>query len=229
VSALLLAVGPLRADVIAIDAMRSPFCLVTESVRISVGKDMAIVEGDFDYKYVRRYDATDTTDRIAFQYAVFAPKTAGSLEELIAITQARLHLGSLDFEPEDFIVPGEGAEAATTATQAETRPVILVFRVPRRLLHQQCRLHISHYQLHDRYAGKTVVTYRPMLPDFETLKNELLFSRTDFTIEFEVVDALQFHRLSANRFVEQETPRRLVLHPVDREDIVIEVAGSSGK
>jgi hypothetical protein len=229
VFALLLAAGPLRSDVVAVDAMRSPFCIVAESVKISVGKDMALVEGDYDFKYVRRYDAPDMADRVPFQYEVFAPKTSDSLEDFIAVTQARVHLGSLDFEPEDFILPGQNSEDATTVMPADTRPVILVFRIPRRLLHQQCRLHISHCQLHDRYAGKTVVNFLPSLPDFEALKNELLFSRTDFTIEFEAIDAVQLHRLSANRFVDRETPERLVLHPVDRENIVVEVAAPSGK
>ena len=227
--ALLFALEPLRADVIAVDAIRSPFCLVAESVRISVGKDMAFVEGDYDYKYVRRYDAADMPDRIPFRYAVVAPKTAESLDDLIAVTQAKLHLGSMDFDPEDFLLPAQNPEAAPPAAQADTRPVILVFRIPRRLLHQQCRLHVSHYQLHDRYAGKVVVAYLPWLPDFEALKNELLFSRSDFIVEFEAVDAVQLRRLSARSFVEQEAPRRLILHPVDREEILVEVTESNGK
>jgi hypothetical protein len=227
--ALLLAAGSLRAEVIAADAVRSPFCLVAESVRIGVGKDMAFVEGDYDYKYVHRYDSADMTGQISFQYAVMAPKTADSIDELIATTQAKLHLGSLDFEPEDFILPGQSREAAPEVGQADARPVILIFRIPRRLLHQQCRLHISHYQLHDRYAGRTVAAYLPLLPDFEALKNELLFSRTDFTIDFEAVDAVRLRRLSANSSVDRETPQRLILHPVHLENIVVEVAASTGK
>lgn len=229
VFALLLATKPLPAEVIAVDVDRTPFCLVAESVRISVGKDMAIVEGDYDYKYVRRFDAVGTNDRIPFQYAVYAPKTADSLDELIAITQAKLHMDSLDFEPVDFSLPGQSLEAALKVAPEATRPVILVFRIPRRLLHQQCRLHISHCQLHDRYAGKTVTACLPLLPDFEALKNELLFSRTDFIIEFEVVDAVQLRRLSVNRSVDRETPQRLVLHPMHLENIVVEVAASTGK
>ena len=225
---LLLPARPLQADVIAVEAIRSPFCLVGESVRISAGKDLAIVEGDYDYKYVRRYDTAGLTERIPFHYAVMAPKTAESADELIAVTQAKLHLGSLDFEPEDFILPGESLEASTKVP-SDARPVILVFRVPRRLLHQQCRVHISHYQTYDHYAGKTVMTYLPFLPDFEILKNELLFSRDDFAVSFEVVDAVQLHRLSANQFVQKETPQLLTLHPVHLENIVLEVAGAPGK
>ena len=68
-----------------------------------------------------------------------------------------------------------------------------------------------------------------MLPDFEALKNELLFSRTDFTIDFEAVDAVRLRRLSANSSVDRETPQRLILHPVHLENIVVEVAASTGK
>ena len=229
VSALLLAAGPVPAEIIALGVNRPPFCLVAESVRIGVGRHMAFLEGDYDYKYVARYDSTEMADGVSFQYMVAAPKTADSLDELIAATQAKLHLGSLDLEPEDFLVPGESVDAATKAAQMDTRPVILIFRIPRRLLHQQCRLHVSHYQLHDRYAGKTVMTLLPLLPDFEPLKNELLFSQSDFTIELDVVDAVQLRRLSANRYVDRETPQRLILHPVDHESILVEVTGAAGK
>ncbi len=227
--ALLLAAARLRGEAVAIEAARSPFCLVAESVSIGIGKDMVLVEGDYDYKYVRRYDSAAVPERISFSYAVFAPKTAEDLEDLNAITQARLHVGSLDFEPAGFLLPGETTGATAKAALTNSRLVFLVFQIPRGLLRQQCRLHISHYQMHDHYAGKTVVAYLPLLPDFETLKNELLFSQSDFTVAFEVVDAVQLHRLSANRAVYRETPQQLTLHPVDHESIVVEVTASRGK
>jgi hypothetical protein len=95
--------------------------------------------------------------------------------------------------------------------------------IPRALLRRQCRLHISHYQPHYRFAGKEVSACLPLLPDFESLKDELLFSRIDFTVEFETVDAVRLRRLSANESVAQETPQRVKVHPVHRENIAVEV------
>ena len=71
------------------------------------------------------------------------------------------------------------------------------------------------------------MAFLPLLPDFELLKNELLFSRVDFTVEFEAVDAVRLRRLSANESVGQETPQRVTVHPVDRENIAIEVNRSA--
>lgn len=225
-----LAAGPLPADVIPVEPVpRSPFCLVAESVRISVGKDLALVEGDYDFRYVRRYEAAAMPDQIPFYYAVFVPKSAESLEEFTAITGAKLHLGSLDFGPEAFTTVADAPEAAIQTAPADARIVIFVFKIPRRLLHQQCRLHISHYQPHYHYAGKTVAACLPLLPDFESLKNEFLFSQSDFAVDLEAVDAVQLHLLSVNRSVELETPQRVRVHPVDRENIVVEVAGPAGK
>ena len=229
VLALFFAVEPLPAELIPVEALRSPFCLVAESVQISVGKDMALVEGDYDFRYVRRYDAAALPDQISFPDAVFVPKSAESLEDFIALTEAKLHVGSLDFAPGDFVALPDGSGTAIQIPPAEARIVLLVFKIPRRLLRQQCRLHISHCQPHCHCAGKTVAACLPLLPDFESLKNELLFSRSDFTVEFETVDAVQLHRLSVNQSVERETPQHVSVHPVDREIIAVEVAGLSGK
>ncbi len=224
-----LAAGTLPTEVIPVEALRSPFCLVAESVRVSAGKGLAIVEGDYDFRYVRRYEPAALPDQIPFYYAVFVPKSADSLEDFAAITGAKLHLGSLDFVPEDFVPVPDAPDAAIQIAPEDARIVILVFKVPRRLLRQQCRLHLSHYQPYYHSGGKAVAAFLPLLPDFESLKNELLFSRSDFTIEFETVDAVRLHRLSVNQFVEQETPQQVSVHPVDRENIALEVAGSAGK
>jgi hypothetical protein len=217
------AVGPPPAGVIAVDPVRSPFCLVTESVRVSVGKDLSIVEGDYDFKYVRRFEPGQTPDRIAFQYPVFAPKEVDNLETLIAITQPRLRVGSLEFAPEDFTVLAEPASGSLQFVSEDVRVFIFTFLIPRALLRQQCRLHISHYQPHYRFAGKEVSACLPLLPDFESLKDELLFSRIDFIVEFEAVDAVRLRRLSANESVAQESPQRVKVHPVHRENIAVEV------
>lgn len=217
------ATGSSSAGVVAVDPVRSPFCLVTESVRVSVGKDLSIVEGDYDFKYLRRLEAVESTDRIAFQYPIFAPKDADDLESVVAITQARLRVGTVEFAPEDFTLLAEAGGSPLPFVPEDVRVLILRFMVPRALLRQQCRLHISHYQPHYRFAGKEVSACLPLLPDFESLKDELLFSRVDFTVEFEAVDAVKLRRLSANESVAQETPLRVKIHPVHRENIAMEV------
>jgi hypothetical protein len=68
-----------------------------------------------------------------------------------------------------------------------------------------------------------VSAWLPLLPDFEALKNEFLYSRVDFTVEFEAVDAVRLHRLSANESVVQETPQRVQVHPIHWENIAVEV------
>jgi hypothetical protein len=214
---------PLHADLIAVESARSPFCLVAESVKVSVGKQLSMVEGEYDFKYVSRFDRADRSDRIAFQYAAFAPKEADSLEALVEITQIKLRVGTVEFAPEDFAFVEEDAGASLQIVPEDARGVIFTFRIPRALLHQQCTLHISHYQPHYRFAGKKVSAWLPLLPDFEALKNEFLYSRVDFTVEFEAVDAVQLHRLSINESVVQETPQRVKVHPVHRENIAVAV------
>jgi hypothetical protein len=68
-----------------------------------------------------------------------------------------------------------------------------------------------------------VSAWLPLLPDFDAFKNEFLYSRVDFTVEFEAVDAVQLHRLSINESVVQETPHRVKVHPVHRENIAVAV------
>jgi hypothetical protein len=109
----------------------------------------------------------------------------------------------------------------------DVRVFIVTFLIPRALLRQQCRLHITHDQPHYRFAGKEVSACLPLLPDFDLLKDELLFSRVDFTVEFEAVDAVRLRRLSANASVVQETPLRVTVHPVHRENIAVEVTSSA--
>lgn len=223
--ALSVAAGPLSAGVLAVDPVRSPFCMVTESVRVSVGQGLSIVEGDYDYKYVQRFDAGGNSDRVAFRYAVFAPKDVDNLETLVAITQAKLRLGTVEFAPDDFTLWPQTAGSALQFVPEDVRVFVLTFRIPRALLRRQCRLHITHYQPHYQYAGKEVSAYLPLLPDFESLKDELLFSRTDFTVKFEAVAAVRLRRLSANGFVGQESPQLVEIHPVHQENIAVEVIG----
>jgi len=213
----------LHGELLAVESARSPFCLVAASVRVSVGRQLSMVEGDYELKYVPRLDRAERTDRIAFQYAAFVPKEADSLEALVEITQLKLRVGTVEFAPEDFVPWGDRAETSLQIFPENARLVIFIFRIPRALLHRQCTLHLSHYQPHYQFAGKQVSAWLPLLPDFEEFKNEFLYSRVDFTVEFEAVDAVQLHRLSGNESIVQETPQRVKVHPVHRENIAVAV------
>jgi len=100
---------------------------------------------------------------------------------------------------------------------------ILRFSIPRTLLRDRVTLTVSYFQPHYQMAGREVAAYLPLLPDFEALKNELLFSTLDFMVGFEAVDAVRLHRLSANRSAEAEIPGKVVVHPAHREIIAVSV------
>jgi len=213
----------LRAGVLVLNSGRSPFCIVGETVRVSVARDLAMVEGEYDLKYVRRWDAADHAEDVPFTYAVFASKDADGLDAVDAVAQARLRIGSVDFEPDDCLFLPEYPAPAIHAAPEDARVAILTFRIPRRLLKQQCRVKITHYQPFYRFGGKTVVAFLPLLPDFEALKNELLFSKSDFSVAFEVVDAVRLGRLTPNASVEGSTAQKFTVHPSHRENIAAEV------
>ena len=107
---------------------------------------------------------------------------------------------------------------------------ILIFQVPRAVLRDRFSASLTYFQPTYRFADQEVVAYLPLLPDFEALKNELLISRSDFTVEFEAIDAIRLHRLSANESVGGESPEKVTVHPVHREIIAvaIEAAGPAG-
>ena len=117
----------------------------------------------------------------------------------------------MEFAPEDFTLSVENTGGSPQFVPEDVRVFIVTFLIPRALLRQQCRLHITHDQPHYRFAGKEVSACLPLLPDFDLLKDELLFSRVDFTVEFEAVDAVRLRRLSANASVVQETPLRVTV------------------
>jgi hypothetical protein len=99
----------------------------------------------------------------------------------------------------------------------------LIFRLPRAILRDRFSLSVRYFQPHFRLGGREISAYLPLLPDFETFKNEFLFSRIDFSVEFEAVGAVRLHRLSANTAVAQETPQRVKVNPVHQERIAVEV------
>ena len=217
------AAAPVRAAPIALLLSRSPFCLVGESVTLSVARPMSMVEGRYDFKYVPSFDRGARADQVTFDFPVLVPKETDGLEALLEITQMKLRVGGVEFQPVDY-GPWPDSEAVPLPVVPENIKVaILSFSLPRALLRDRVTLTVSYFQPHYRIAGQTVAAYLPLLPDFEALKNELLFSTLDFTVGFEAVDAVRLHRLSANRAVETETPGKVVVHPAHREIIAVAV------
>jgi hypothetical protein len=218
-----LAVAPARADAIALLLSRSPFCLVGETVTVGVARHMSMVEGRYDFKYVPRFDRGTRTDHVTFEFPVFVPKETDSLEAIVEITQIKLRVGGIEFQPVDY---GPWPDSETVPLQVvpeDIKVAILYFSVPRTLLRDRVTLTVSYFQSHYQIAGREVAAHLPLLPDFEALKNELLFSTLDFTVGFEAVDAVRLHRLSINSSVGEETPAKVIVHPVHRENIVVAV------
>ena len=220
---LALVAAPVRAEAIAVLLSRSPFCLIGESVTIGVARHMSMVDGRYDFKYVPHFDRGVRTDEVSFEFPVFVPKETDSLEALLEITQMKLRVGGVEFQPVDY-GPWPDTEAVPLQVVPEDIKVtILRFSVPRALLRDRVTLTITYFQPHYQIAGREVAAYLPLLPDFEALKNELLFSTLDFTVGFDAVDAVRLRRLSANRSVEAETPGKVVVHPAHREIIAVAV------
>jgi hypothetical protein len=217
------AAGETPPSAIAVEPLRSPFVMIGGSVSVSVGRHLSLVEGRLDFRYVRRLERGSASERCTFECAIFAPKDADSLADLTALTQARLHVGAVDYEPDDFAVWLDSDEKPVQFLPDDTRIVILIFRLPRAVLRERFTLGIRYFQPHFRFGGREISACLPLLPDFEAYKNELLYSRTDFTVEFEAVDAVRLHRLTANEAVVQETPQRVKVNPVHRENIAVEV------
>jgi hypothetical protein len=211
-----------RAQDVALVVSRSPFCLVGQSVTVSVAAGMSMVDGQYEYKYVPRFDQVPPSDSVPFDFPVFVPKSVDGLDALTEITQIKLHVGRAAFDPADCVPLPESAQALPMVPD-DTRAMVFTFQLPRTLLQKQLTLRLSYFQPHFHYAGQEVSAYLPWLPDFEALKNELLFSRDDFVVDFQAVGAVRLHRLSVNRAVVSDTPREVKVHPVDREMIAVAV------
>ncbi|HUJ42943.1 MAG TPA: hypothetical protein VLW52_04970 [Opitutaceae bacterium] len=209
---------------IAVEPLRSPFVVIGEAVSVSVGKHLSIVEGRYDFRYVRRLERGGASERCTFEYPVFAPRDADSLADLIALTQPKLHVGAVAYEPEDFALWTEFDEKPPPFLPEDMRVVLLIFRLPRAVLRDRFTLDVRYFQPHFRFGGREVSAYLPLLPDFEPFKNEFLYSRPDFTVEFQAVDAVHLRRLSVNEAVALDTPQRVKINPIHREIIAVEVA-----
>ncbi len=221
---LLLLLAPfLRAeDEVALVLSRSPFCLVGQTVTVSVGAGMSMVEGQYEFKYVPRLDSLPPSETVSFEFAVLVPKEIDRLDALTEITQFKLHAGSATFDPADFGLLPVGPTMPALIPEG-TRIMVVTFQLPRPVLQKQVALRVTYFQPHYRLAGQEVAAYLPLLPDFEAFKNELLFSRDDFAVGFEPVGAVRLRRLSVNAAVMMDTPQAVKVHPVDREIIALAV------
>jgi len=214
---------------VAVALSRSPFCMIGSTVRVSVAPGMAMVEGQYDFKYVRRFDHGPSADTVTFEFPVLVPRETDSVADVTDAMQPKLHVGTVEYAPDDLGAWKQPAGATLAFVPDGQKAVLLLFDVPRALLQERCSLTLTYFQPTYRLAGREVVAYLPLLPDFEALKNELLFSRLDFTVEFDALGPIRLHRLSSNAVVAQEAPDKLTVHPVDREIIAaaIEPAGAA--
>lgn len=213
----------LPAAPVVIYLSRSPFCLISENVKVNVAPDMSMIDGTFDYKYVPRYDLGPRSDNVDFKFPVFVPSEVDEVKTLSDITQFKLMVDNVTYEPVDLAPLDTKLGPPPTLVPDGTKVVLAVFSIPRTLLQERCTLHVSYFQPHYRLGGETEAAYFPLLPDFDRMKNELLFSRDDFSVTFEALGDVRLHRLSANRVVIHESPTEIQVRPVDRENIVVTV------
>jgi len=67
-----------------------PFCLVAESVRVSVGQACRSLRATYDFRMCVIMSWPPCPTRFRFYYAVFVPKSADSLEDFAAINRAKI-------------------------------------------------------------------------------------------------------------------------------------------
>ena len=214
---------------VAVALSRSPFCMIGSTVRVSVAQGMAMVEGQYEFKYVRRFDRGPASDSVTFEFPVLVARDTDGVADVTDAMQPKLRVGTVEYSPDDLGALRLPAGTTLAFVPDNQKGVLLLFDVPRALLQERCSLTLTYFQPSYRLAGREVVAYLPLLPDFETLKNELLFSRLDFTVEFDALGSIHLLRLSTNEAVAQEAPDKLTVHPVDREIIAvaIEPAGAA--
>jgi len=220
-------VAALRADYVAVALSRSPFCMIGATVTVGVARGMAMVEGHYDFKYVPRFDNGPRSGTVTFEFPVLVPRGTESVTDVTDTMQPKLRVGTVDYTPADLGVLKLPVGTTLPFVPENIKAVILIFDVPRSLLQERCRLDLNYFQPTYQYAGREVAAYLPLLPDFEALKNELLFSRDDFTVEFDAVDQVRLQRISANEAVAKDAPDRVRVHPVDREMIAVALEPAS--
>jgi hypothetical protein len=213
----------LRADYVAVALARSPFCMIGETTKLGVARGMALVEGHYDYKYVPRFDRGPRSETVTFEFPVLVPRDAQTVTDVTDIMQPKLRVGTVDYTPDDLGAWKRPVGATLPFVPDNIKVVLLIFDIPRALLQERCELSLTYFQPTYRFAGREVVAYLPRLPDFEALKNELLFSRLDFTVEFDAVDQIRLQRLSANESVAKDSPAMVTVHPVDGEIIAVAI------
>ncbi len=219
----------LRGDYVALELSRSPYCLIGADVTVSVAPKLSMVEGKFVYRYVPRFDYGPRSPDVRFEFPVFVPAAVDTLEEVEAVTQMKVRFDGVDYDPVDLAGLRGAKDKVWPYVPKDFNLVLLVFRLPRSILQEHCTLQVHYFQPHGSSGGHEVSPYLPLMPDFEALKNELLFSRLDFTVEFDALEGVRLHRLSTNSSVAQETPAVVKIHPADREIIAVGVIRPAAK
>lgn len=202
---------------------RSPFVLIGETVTVSVASGMSMVDGTYNYKYVPSYDTGSRSGPVAFKFPIFVPSNTDDVSSLVDVTQARLTVDDVKLSP-DAIGPLDTHLGPPPKLVPDgTKVAMAIFHIPRDLLQEKCTLHLTYFQPNYELGDKQVAAYFPVLPDFERLKNQLMFSRDDFLVAFQALAGVRLRRISANRAVQGGTPSLIKVHPVDRENIAVTV------
>ena len=218
---------PAPAAPIVMYLSRPPFVLIGGNVTVSVTADLSMVEGTYDYKYVPRFDYGRQAQTVSFEFPAFVPSGTDSLQAFQDLTRFKLKVDDVDFSPVDTGRLNTTLGPPPKLMPSGTKVMLAIFSVPRALLHERCILHVTYFQPPYRLAGQPVAALFPLLPDFDRLKNELLFSRDDFSVTFSALGDIRLKRLSRNRAVGRESPTLIEVHPVDRENIVVAVNPSA--
>lgn len=206
----------------------SPIAVVSQSVHVSVGPEMALISGRYWYQYVPKFD--DHTPRVAIHYLAFVPKDSGTTrKELLEASQIKMMVGEREFLPEDARVL-EGDELGGMAAAPENAHIAwFTFQIPRELARLRFDVIISHFQPHYRYENKTIAAYWPWLPHLEELRLPLELKPIDYLVMFEALPGAKFELTTHVSNIKEQSETKLVVHPLHLENIAVTVTPLASK
>lgn len=228
--ALFLTIGPvaLSADPAPLplvdEAARPPHAIVRESVQITVGPAVSLVEGTFEYVYVRAFDAKDQRDPVLIDVPVVVPAKNANAWDVLKIANARLQIGANAFHPRDVLLLDHTILDPVPSIPEGTRIAIISFNIPRQTLKPRFRVRIAYDQPHvTADQGGELAVYIPFLPDFAQLRQVMHFKPDDLLVTFRAQTGVRLRRESVNADVASESPVAVAVRPRHREAITVMV------
>lgn len=203
------------------DAQPSPLTVVSESVHVSIGPEMALIVGRHWLQYVPRKD--DVTPRIAVHYPAFVPKGVTAHDELLELTQVKMMVGETEYRPESSRILDAAELGAIQVAPEDAAVAWFTFQIPRRVARHRFDVVISRFQPHYHREGKTVAAYWPWLPDLEALRLELELKDSDYILTFEGLPGTEIELLSTPSVVVKQTATLLTVRPRHLENIAVAV------